>query len=114
MPDIEKIKMQLHTRLLEQESRVIAINDDISHKKQPLSSGWAEQAVERENEEVLEALGNISLDEIENIKRALQRIEQGTYLVCHSCGKDINAERLELLPSTQLCTVCAEQIESEK
>lgn len=112
MTGLEQIKQQLIQRQNELESRVTAINDNVSHKKQPLSSDWAEQAVERENEEVLEALGNASLDEISNIKRALQRIEQGTYFECARCGVTINIERLKLLNSTDHCTKCAEVLES--
>ncbi len=104
---LAKMKETLIQRKNELESRVTAINDDVSHKKQPLSSDWAEQAVERENEEVLEALGNASLDELKNIKHALQRIELGTYLNCKNCGENINEERLKLLNSTDLCTECA-------
>lgn len=107
MTDLSEVKQQLIARQRELEDRVTAINDDVSHKSQPLSSDWAEQAVERENEEVLEALGNASLDEIANIKHALQRIEQGTYFDCDNCGEPINQERLKLIFSTDLCTQCA-------
>lgn len=108
---VSQIKKQLLQRQNELESRVTAINDDVSHKKQPLSADWAEQAVERENEEVLEALGNASLVELGNIKHALQRIEQGIYFECKNCGESINKERLKLLNSTDLCTPCAEKEE---
>jgi len=114
MSTLNEIKAQLTERQKELESRVTAINDDVSHKNQPLSSDWAEQAVERENEEVLEALGNASLDEIQNIKHALQRIEKGTYFDCEACGDAINLERLKLLVSTDLCTQCAEEAESRR
>ena len=114
MLDILKVKSKLLDRLAVLESRVTAINDDVCHKKQPLSSDWAEQAVERENEEVLEALGNASLDEISSIKHSLQRIEEGTYLYCESCAEKINPERLKLLPSADLCTNCAEDAENRR
>jgi len=112
--ELNEIKNELIKRQLALESRVTAINDDVSYKEQPLSADWAEQAVQRENEEVLEALGNASLDEIGKIKQALIRIEQGNYFECRSCGETINQERLKLLISTDLCTGCAEEIESQK
>ena len=114
MSTLNQIKARLTERQQKLESRVIAINDDVSYKNQPLSSDWAEQAVERENEEVLEALGNASLDEIQSIRHALQRIENGTYFDCESCGEAINSERLKLLVSVELCTQCAEEAESSK
>lgn len=114
MSELKQIKKQLLMRKHQLESRVTAINDDVSHKKQPLSADWAEQAVERENEEVLEALGNASLDEIHKIKRALQRIERGIYFECDECGEEINIERLKLLGATDRCTKCAEKLEATK
>jgi len=109
---LSQIKEQLIQRQQQLESRVTAINDDVCHKKQPLSADWAEQAVERENEEVLEALGNASLDEIQKIKRALQRIERGIYFECDECGEEINLERLKLLCATDRCTKCAAKLEA--
>jgi len=111
MTELAEIKEQLLQRQKELESRVTAINDDVCHKSQPLSSDWAEQAVERENEEVLEALGNASLVEIRNIKHAIQRIDQGSYFDCANCGEPIKIERLKLLSSTDLCTQCAAESE---
>jgi RNA polymerase-binding protein DksA len=40
------------------------------------------------------------------IDAALQRIEDGTYGVCRSCGQPIGAERLEALPWTTQCIDC--------
>ncbi|KHD85615.1 TraR/DksA C4-type zinc finger protein [Heyndrickxia ginsengihumi] len=41
--------------------------------------------------------------EIENIKKALQAIDNGTYGKCQTCGKEIPLERLEAIPSTLFC-----------
>ena len=40
------------------------------------------------------------------LNEALQRIEEGTYGICISCGKEIPTERLEAVPHTQLCVPC--------
>ena len=37
---------------------------------------------------------------------ALNRIEDGSYGVCISCGQNIPKERLEAVPHTQLCVPC--------
>jgi RNA polymerase-binding transcription factor len=112
MTELSEIKQNLIDRKKVLEARVTAINDDVSHKNEPLSSDWSEQAVERENEEVLEALGNASLEEISHIKRALQRIDEGVYFECQNCGENINHERLKLINFTDLCTECATQREN--
>lgn len=112
MPDFDDIKQHLVNRLAELESRVTAINKDISHLEQPLSNDWSEQAIERENDEVLEALGNASQRELFQIRNAIQRINSGTYQICEHCSKTIPLKRLELVPHTSLCTNCAEAQES--
>ncbi|MBQ0712583.1 MAG: TraR/DksA family transcriptional regulator [Porticoccus sp.] len=72
------------------------------------SADWSEQAQERQNDEVLEAIGNESQDELTQINRALERIETGDYTSCSNCGKDIALKRLEAVPYTHFCINCAE------
>jgi YteA family regulatory protein len=42
-------------------------------------------------------------DELKDINKALQAIDNGTYGKCERCGKDIPLERLEALPTTSFC-----------
>lgn len=44
---------------------------------------------------------------IADIDRALERLAEGGYGVCDSCGSEIPAARLEALPATTLCVTCA-------
>ena len=89
--------------------RITAIDRDIRHEG--MSADWAEQASERENDEVLESLGNSSEQELAMIKLALRRIDSGDYFHCVKCGEDIPVARLDLLPFTPYCVSCAEIIE---
>lgn len=41
-----------------------------------------------------------------HIDQALQRIKDGTYGLCQSCGKPISAARLEAVPHARLCIKC--------
>ncbi len=41
-----------------------------------------------------------------HIDMALERIENGTYGLCQSCGKPISEERLEAVPHARLCIQC--------
>lgn len=47
--------------------------------------------------------------ELTRIEAALERIEQGEYGDCVSCGQPIAPKRLELDPATPLCVSCAER-----
>lgn len=48
-----------------------------------------------------------TLDLLRKAERALERIDDGTYGTCESCGKAIPVERLEVLPYSTLCVECA-------
>jgi DnaK suppressor protein len=43
---------------------------------------------------------------IKKIKKALERIEAGTFGVCESCGEDIDMKRLKARPVTTQCIEC--------
>ena len=45
------------------------------------------------------------------IERALQRIEDGTYGVCESCGNAIGKMRLMAFPRATLCMTCKQREE---
>jgi RNA polymerase-binding protein DksA len=60
----------------------------------------ASATYDRELEEGLEEGAQQTLDDV---KAALQRIEDGTYGTCEVCGKPIGAARLEAIPWTRLC-----------
>ena len=49
---------------------------------------------------------------LESIERALERIEDGRYGVCTSCGTLIEKGRLEAIPFTQLCISCKSGVRS--
>ncbi len=46
------------------------------------------------------------LNEIDN---ALSKIEKGIYGTCEDCGKEIEIERLEVLPATRFCIACKDE-----
>jgi RNA polymerase-binding transcription factor DksA len=44
---------------------------------------------------------------LENIENALSKIENGNYGICEECKQQIDEERLDILPETNLCSNCA-------
>lgn len=107
MDDLEHFKHKLATLKNEMSERITAIDKDIKHEG--MSADWTEQATERENDEVLESLGNASKDELFMINQALKRIDSGEYFSCSDCGKEIPTDRLELLPFSTRCVSCEEK-----
>ena len=43
---------------------------------------------------------------IKKVKKALDRIESGTFGICEKCGEDISAKRLKARPVTTQCIDC--------
>ncbi|MGV6806878.1 MAG: TraR/DksA family transcriptional regulator [bacterium] len=101
-----EIEKKLRAQLGELRGRLESVTKDVSKSH---SADWAEQAVERENDEVLDEIGNETRVSIKKINDALDRIAEGTYGICESCGDDINPGRLDILPETTLCIRCADK-----
>lgn len=75
--------------------------------RRQLDKSFEEQAIQRENEEVLTSLDNSLNQEYGEITKALVRIETGDYGTCEACGTAISDARLDALPQTGLCIKCA-------
>lgn len=85
------------------------VNAIASDSQLPASADSEEQAMERENEEVLSALDDEARQVVMQIDIALQRIKDGEYGVCRRCGTAIAPARLKAIPYTALCIDCADQ-----
>ena len=104
MPEIAALRAKLEARLSDLAERVEHVEEEL---RAPVSQTFAEQATEREPEQVLEDLEAAALGEMAAIRVALSRIRDGNYGECVSCGKDIAPARLEAVPHTTLCIDCA-------
>jgi DnaK suppressor protein len=68
------------------------------------------KTLEREQEI---SLANNLLDRINQVERALERLEEGGYGWCERCGNPIPVERLAAFPSATLCVTC-KQLEERR
>jgi len=108
MPDVAAAKGRLEAQLVELEARQARIAEDLA---EPLHPDSSEQAVEMEDDASLEGQGALVAKEIASVKRALARVEDGTYGECVRCGQDIAPARLEARPEAALCIDCARAAE---
>ncbi|MFQ5438834.1 MAG: TraR/DksA family transcriptional regulator [Paracoccaceae bacterium] len=97
-------KQQLQSRLAELRGRLKGIESSLEAQA-PRDD--EDRASEREEDEVLESLGNTGLQEIQMIEAALGRIEDESYGYCARCGEQIPDQRLDVLPYTPVCRKCA-------
>ena len=59
------------------------------------------------------SLANGILDRVNQVERALERLDEGGYGWCERCGNQIPVERLAAFPSATLCVTC-KQLEERR
>lgn len=111
MKKYEEVRNNLAAMLDELNLRLDRITNNVKHSEVPLEKDFAEQATQNENDEVMDYLGNAARTEIEMIKQAIVRIDNGQYGICQVCGEPISKERLEALPYSNMCINCASKAE---
>lgn len=102
--NFQLVETKLNEKLGQLEDRLAHVKKDMSKSH---SADSSEQAVERENDEVLGGIGQETESAIQDIRAALAKISEGTYENCSNCGEAINPERLAALPETGHCVTCA-------
>ena len=107
MNNYEGLKIKLEVKRDELRERLERI---IKSKRKEHDRDFAEQAAERENDDVVDTLGENIIGELEQIENSLKRMERNEYNICASCNDFINDERLFALPYTSLCIECAGKI----
>lgn len=107
MYDLKEIQRELSARRRSLLGREESIEKDIRHTDGALDADFEEQAVQQENDQVLDALDSITRAEIAAIDGALARIQKGTFGVCLACGQSIEHARIRAVPTTDKCINCA-------
>lgn len=102
---------QIRDRLLQRRADLAnrrgAATRDARHEAEPLQADFEEQALQRENDEVLGSIADSAAATLAQIDAALRRLEEGRYGACQTCGAVIAPARLQALPEATCCTVCA-------
>ena len=104
MSDFSTLKSELETKLAELLERADGIEKQLSD---PGEKDWEENAIAKEGDETLAAVGNVTETEIRDIRLALRRIETGEYGICTVCQKPIAKARMAAVPWATTCVNCA-------
>lgn len=102
----KKHRQQLDQLKDELQIRIAKAQTSLSRQR---NANWSEQAIERENDEVLAELIREAEEELQQIKKALTRMDSRMYGQCTACGKEIDPRRLSVIPMSTLCIHCAKQ-----
>ena len=84
------------------QSRTETIGDVSAYDNHPADQGT--EMYERSRDV---GMFNETMDELQSVENALERLHQGQYGICSRCGRPIPYSRLEILPATSVCAGCA-------
>ena len=97
---------RLTARRDELADRLSRLVEDAQRATEPLVADFAEQAVQRENDDVIDRLRESTAAELQQITLALTRLADGTYGRCSRCVRHIDPARLDVVPATSQCVSC--------
>lgn len=117
VPVADKFLQEQHALLLSERATYVqqaeslrAEAEQLAAEMEPGDSQFDEESgegdtmnVERERDLALSAQARAAVDEID---RALAKIDAGTYGICERCGEPIKKARLKALPYAALCIEC--------
>lgn len=100
--ELETLRADLKARLAKYEAH--------QHRQGgALEQDFEEQAVQTQNDEVVDSLETETRSELAQIEHALGRLANGLGDECEGCGEEIDPRRLQVLPYTTVCVKCAEE-----
>jgi len=86
----EQLEVQLHDLGVEGESGIVDEN-------------FADSAAVSAEQGEAQALASRLREQLDDVERALTRLDEGTYGACEVCGNPIGEPRLEAMPATRFC-----------
>ena len=97
--------------LIEERNEILESLSDQNEQMQKLvgtveSGDEADRASDRIDGSLLNSLSEASSRRLTLIDNALERIKNGKYGICKSCGQEIAQGRLEAIPYAALCINC--------
>lgn len=108
---LDSFKKRLETRQQELRRTVTRTEQDGRTVDEDSAQDIADRAASSYTKEFLFHQSNNDRQLLQMVENALSRIREGTFGECISCGKDINAKRLEAVPWTRHCIECQEKLE---
>jgi RNA polymerase-binding transcription factor len=115
--DRAKFLAKMREQLLEMKAKLLAEIDSTlraereGNKDEGMDTyDLASEERDREINFILSDRDRVKLKQIDD---ALERMDEGTYGVCESCGLEIAEERLEAMPFSRLCRDCQQDEERE-
>ncbi len=108
---VEHFKKLLESRQQELRRQVSNRQQDGRSQPEDIAQDIADRAASSYNKEFLFTQSTTERQLLGMVESALGRIREGTFGECISCGREINARRLEAVPWARYCIECQEKLE---
>ena len=108
---LESFKKRLEDRQKELRRMVSRTEQDGRTADDEATQDIADRAASSYNKEFLFHQSNNDRQLLNMVEGALNRIREGSFGECISCGKEINSKRLDAVPWTRHCIECQEKLE---
>ena len=108
---LETFKKRLEERQQSLRKAVTRTEEDGRVADQDTAQDIADRAASSYTKEFLFSQSNNDRQLLQMVETALQRIREGAFGECSSCGSEINPKRLEAVPWTRYCIACQEKVE---
>ena len=103
---LEEERTRLQADLDQLDAEIVALGQSQAVEAGSTGNHFADDATDiMEQERDLALIGNLR-ERLRDVERALAKMDEGTYGLCERCGKPINPERLEALPTARLDIDC--------
>ena len=102
----------LTDKLTQLRSRACRIDAHLHETDRDVPTDSEDLAQYREDDEVVDALDDMTRDEIARVEGALARLLAGTWGTCGRCKARIEDARLEAVPTAVTCAACARAAEA--
>jgi DnaK suppressor protein len=109
---LDNFKKRLEERQQSLRKAVSRTEEDGRIADQDSAQDIADRAASSYTKEFLFSQSNNDRQLLGMVENALQRIREGAFGECVSCGNEINAKRLEAVPWTRYCIACQEKLEN--
>ena len=108
---LDYFRKRLETRQQDLRRMVNRTQQDGRNADEDTAQDIADKAASSYNKEFLFHQSNADRQLLQMVENALARLREGSFGECISCGKEINAKRLEAVPWTRHCIECQEKLE---
>lgn len=105
---IKKLLLERQQEILQQFG---ASSEDIGKLQEENAADWVDRVTLDDAVNSLMSKESDLAKELERISQSLDNIEKNEYGICGECQKEISFERLEAVPTAQLCVDCKNAME---